>query len=238
MFCPVCGKEIRDGSAACQYCGTQFNENITDYELEPAKPLTGDSHYDLAERYRETTNRAPQPATPPTVYVQTPTPPPTVYVQTPTPPPQPTVYVVNNQPYVPPVHRNPGISEEQRLENYSSAARSRGIVALVFSTLGWISLLIMTIADPQKYTTYSSYAYSRRVYTSEYRFLLVQTVIGFILMIPGLILSIVGLSSSLRYRSRKGKHNGNSVAGMVCSIIALTFVIVTVFLAIPILEDL
>ena len=226
MFCPRCGQEIRDGSAACQYCGTQFGVVEDRGTLEPAKALTADSHYDLSERYRASAPevRQPEPSyqvpQPPVQYTQPAPPqpqvPPVVYYQAPTPPP--TVYVVNNTPVRQMSPQRPVMSEAQRMENYSATARGRGIVALVFSTLGWLSLLLLYLIDP----------YYR---SGTYAFLVVQTVVGFILMIPGMILGFVGLSSSLRYRARTGRHNGNSIGGLVCSILALLFVAVTVVMA-------
>ena len=115
------------------------------------------------------------------------------------------VYVVNNNPAQPqPAPR----SNDQYLLRYSGTVRARGIVALIFSTLIWIPFVI---------------AYAAIENRDEETLIAagIMLIIAMIMLIPGFIVSIVGLSSALRFRRQYGSHNGNSVAGLIMSVIAL-----------------
>ena len=122
-------------------------------------------------------------------------------------PPQ-TVYVVSNTDQY-------GRTPEQRLKEYSAKSKVCGILSLVFSSLIWIAVIILLV----------SLRYSRSAFSV---LIMILTVLALFLQIPGLILSIVGLSSSLRFRRMNQGHNGNSLTGLICSIIALSLIVLTI----------
>ena len=129
--------------------------------------------------------------------------------------PQPAVNATNT----PVAAGRPLKTQEQFLQEYSSKARTRGIVAWIFATAGWVSNLVLRILDTQ--------TIGEKLLTSLF------TLLGFGLQIPGFIIGIIGLVTALKFRSRNGgQHNGSSKAGMIFSIIALVVIVVTLIILI------
>lgn len=50
MFCPKCGKELKEGMAFCQYCGNPLNAQTKSPETEPAKGTGGSFFRSLQEK--------------------------------------------------------------------------------------------------------------------------------------------------------------------------------------------
>ncbi len=212
MFCPKCGRNLPDGAAFCNNCGTMMGarSQTPASPQQPAAPQPQAQYEQPVPPQPQVQYRQPQyqqPAAPqPQVQYQQPVPPQPQYQQASYTPPQ-NVYIYNT-----PQPARPVRSQEEILLAYSSKARARGIVALVFATLIWIPVVILLSAAGNGSSGLAALAG-------------VMAIIALIMQIPGFIVSIVGFASSLRFRARYGRHNGNSIAGLIMSILAFVLIV-------------
>ena len=208
MFCPKCGQNVPDGAAFCGNCGTVIKAPSAAPQPQYQQPAQPQYQQPAQPQYQ-------QPAAP--VYQQPAQP---VYQQ----PVQPAYQQPAAPAYQQPVQ--PAGAGDDYLLRYSSKVRARGIVALVFSTLIWIPIVILLIA----YGSGNSGNYRAAAGLAIASVILF--VIAMIMLIPGFIVSIVGFSSAMRFKSRYGSFNGNALTGMILSIVAFVLTLVPVIMLI------